>query len=429
MQGNFPRNILHVTHPWGGGIQTYLDDMVRMFGESCKIFYLISDQGNVRVVHANSGKVVEYRIGKPIALTDYHRSDYGDLLRDILDYLDIQLVHLNSMLGHTYDLIEVAHQKNIPIVCTIHDYYFICPTFHMVKSDGSYCVTCEAGNVDLECLAQNAYLSYAGYDGKKLACWRDEFRNVMGLIDQFVFPSAAARTLFEKYFKIEPLKAVVIMHGDSIETAADSSSPAGNDLKVGVIGSLWKHKGLSLVEYIVENNNDKDIVFFHFGDISISSAKITKLGRYDQNKIVSLLKQHQIDVLLILSTWPETFSYTLSEAIKSDIPTIVTNLGATRERVEALGIGWVVDYHEPQKILELLEFLKNNRNEIETKKSRLRQLEKQSLTGMKQQYFEVYTKVYSGKLQGAKRNNRFAVMARLKWRQIKKWSQFPAAVL
>jgi len=429
MRGNFPRNILHVTHPWGGGIETYLDDMVRMFGESCTIYYLISDQGNLRVVHAISGKVVTYRIGKPIKLTDYHRSDYRDLVRDILDYLDIQLVHLNSMLGHTYDLIEVAHQKDIPIVCTIHDYYFICPTFHMVKSDGSYCVTCEVGGVDLECLAQNSYLSCAGYDGEKLADWRDEFRNVMGLIDEFVFPSASARTLFEKYFKIEQLKIMVISHGDSIQTAADSGCPGGNELKVGVIGSLWKHKGLSLVEYIVENNNDKDIVFFHFGDISISSAKITKLGRYDQNKIVSLLKQYQIDVLLILSTWPETFSYTLSEAIKADIPTIVTNLGATRERVEALGIGWVVDYHEPRKILELLEYLKSNRNEVETRKSRLRQLEKQSLTDMKQQYLELYTRVYSGKLQGTKRSNRFAVMTRLKWRQIKKWLPIPAAML
>lgn len=421
MQGIYHRNIMHVTHPWGGGIQTYLEDMVRMFGDSRNIYFLISDQGNMRVVHANSGKVVTYRIGKAITLTDYHCPAYRDLVRDILVYFDIDLVHLNSMVGHTFDLIEVTHQCEIPIVCTVHDYYFICPTFHMVKSDGSFCETCEIEKVDLECLAQNSYLSYSGYDREKLAKWRDEFRKISGFIDEFVFPSAAARTLFEKYFKIEHSKAVVIMHGDSIQSAVIEDSPASEKLRVGVIGSLWKHKGFSLVEYIVENNDDEDIVFFHFGDTSISSDKLTKLGRYEQNNIVSLLKQYQIDVLLILSTWPETFSYTLSEAIKADIPPIVTNLGATCERVDALGIGWVVDYQEPRQTLELLGYLKDNRHEIETKKNKLRQMEKQSLEEMKQRYIEVYTKVSKGKFPAVTRLRRASVMMRLKWRQIKFW--------
>lgn len=418
MSPPFPRNILHVTHPWGGGIQTYLNDMVSMFGDKSNIYLLVSDKGRLQVVNAISGNVASYRIGKEILLTDYHCTSYRNLVKDILVCFGIDLVHVNSMIGHTYDLIEVAHQYGLPIVCTIHDYYFICPTFHMVKSDGIFCETCKVDNVDLDCLAGNSYLSYVGYDREKLTSWRGEFRKMLEYIGEFVFPSVSAKVLFEKYFSIEPSKCVVIMHGDSIQVAEDRDRSAfDGKLRVGIIGSLWKHKGLGLVEYILENNHDEDIVFFHFGDASVSSDKLTKLGRYEQDTIVSLLKQHQIDILLILSTWPETFSYTLSEAIKADIPPIVTNLGATCERVEAEGIGWVVDYRKPGQILELLAYLKANRCEIREKSSKLRKLEKQSLVEMKQRYTEIYSKVYK-KYLAVTGIKRALAITRLKLRQI-----------
>ena len=57
-------------------------------------------------------------------------------------------------------------------------------------------------------------------------------------------------------------------------------------------------------------------------------------GRYDNEfDLVRRLKEYNIDVICLLSPWPETYSYILSEAWNCNIPVIVSPLGALNERV------------------------------------------------------------------------------------------------
>ncbi len=55
-----------------------------------------------------------------------------------------------------------------------------------------------------------------------------------------------------------------------------------------------------------------------------------------------LIQRHEVNVLLLLSTWPETYSYTMSEAILLGVPFISTDIGALGERCQAYGYGLVV---------------------------------------------------------------------------------------
>ena len=40
--------------------------------------------------------------------------------------------------------------------------------------------------------------------------------------------------------------------------------------------------------------------------------------------------------------WPETYSYTLSESLISEIPEISFDLGAIAERVKKAEVGWIL---------------------------------------------------------------------------------------
>ena len=75
---------------------------------------------------------------------------------------------------------------------------------------------------------------------------------------------------------------------------------------------------------------------------------------------------------LLLSTWPETFSYTLTESIAANVPPIVTNMGALAERVSSDEIGWLVDYKDVGKIRDLILRLYREKGEIEKYKKRIR---------------------------------------------------------
>ncbi|WP_025897977.1 hypothetical protein [Kordiimonas gwangyangensis] len=60
---------------------------------------------------------------------------------------------------------------------------------------------------------------------------------------------------------------------------------------------------------------------------------------------------------MLLSIWPETYSYALSVAFRLNIPPVVLDIGAMAERVRATGFGHVLPYEwadAPDRINDFL---------------------------------------------------------------------------
>lgn len=161
-------------------------------------------------------------------------------------------------------------------------------------------------------------------------------------------------------------------------------------LRVGILGSLLKHKGQAVIHSIVRDLKDAPIFFVHFGDGALGCRHVLELGRYDRHAIVGLLQAQRIDVCLLLSTWPETFSYTLTESFAANIPPIVTHLGALAERVLASNAGWVVDPADLEGVNHLLQSLAANPTEIDEKKKIISGMMNKSLAEMCADYQVLY---------------------------------------
>ena len=67
------------------------------------------------------------------------------------------------------------------------------------------------------------------------------------------------------------------------------------------------------------------------------------------------MEDYQVDIVLIPSIWPETFSYTTEEAIKMDLPVAVFDLGAPAERVRTYNKGLILRDMNPAEILGEIE--------------------------------------------------------------------------
>jgi glycosyltransferase involved in cell wall biosynthesis len=350
------------------------------------------------VTHHVGGQGVEkeYFLGVDLAIPDFTNEKYARILFLILEEFDIDIVHIDSHVGHTFDVFLVPTLKNIPIVCTIHDFFYICPTFHLVDNNGDYCSICKHGEENHRCLQSHQYL-YSRFDGKDLFAFRDKFRSFLANVDAFVFPSNSTKEIFLKYYDINEQICRVIPHGTSLVKKEGALQPRGaRNFRVGILGSMLKHKGQASVEAIMDSLLGHPIDFYHFGDGDLSGGNLTKLGRYDQDKVLDLLHSKQIDVILLLSTWPETFSYTLTESIAANIPPIVTKMGALAERVVADNIGWLVDYRDVAGISDLI--LKNARedNELEKYKQRISLVKLKTLSEMNRDYEELYESLLAG---------------------------------
>ena len=62
-------------------------------------------------------------------------------------------------------------------------------------------------------------------------------------------------------------------------------------------------------------------------------------GSYSTTDFIkNYVETHSINALFLPSICPETFSYTLTEALELQIPTLCFNIGAQFERLEQLGL-------------------------------------------------------------------------------------------
>lgn len=121
--------------------------------------------------------------------------------------------------------------------------------------------------------------------------------------------------------------------------------------KVAFIGGINEEKGGKIITEVIKRGSD-DVEWYVMGGIGEDSLfqlrreNLIKTGFYYQEDLATHLRYHEIDAICILSKWPETFSYTLSEAILNHIPVIVTDIGALGQRTRKKGVGVCVNVEE-----------------------------------------------------------------------------------
>ena len=91
------------------------------------------------------------------------------------------------------------------------------------------------------------------------------------------------------------------------------------------------------------------------------------------------------DIGLLLSSVPETFSYTLSELFAAGIPPIATNLGAFSDRIDPGKTGWLVP-PRPEALVACLAALAQDRNQVRAVRDTLLSNDQRSSSDMVADY-------------------------------------------
>jgi len=393
------RNILHISHQLGGGISSYIEDLTISSRNYSHIYRLTCWQGKIHLEYERDGGIVkkQYNLYKDIQSIDFTDKKYAQILSSILEEFAIDIVHVNTQIGHTFDIFTVPASRHIPIIYTVHDYFYICPAIHLVDTRGEYCGICLKGTTPSNCLDRHSFLFYLHSSNlchADLLNFREKFRSIMNCINFFVFPSHASKNIFAQYYQIDESLCRVIYHGAPISKSNTLiRKKERGKLYVGIIGTMFKHKGQNTIQALINSLKTYPVKFFHFGGGNLVGENLQKIGIYNRNNIVELIQSKEIDVSLLLSTWPETFSYTLTESIAANVPAIVTNMGALAERVSAYKIGWLVDYRDVGGIRDLILRLSGEKTQIEEYKNRLITVKLKTTVEMQQEYVRLYESV------------------------------------
>lgn len=326
-------NILIVLHDFDirnlGGTTMHVMDLIESMRDKYNFHVLYLDGQNYKM-HSfyKDTDLLTLVHRKPIVIEDvqFYSLDYERMVRKIIKDYGVSYVHIHHLIGHCFSVIDACKKEKVEYAVTLHDYYLIEAEVAVIEREvGSK----ENKEIDID-------------------EWRKNSGRLLAEASEVFAPSDYVKDVFEKFFNIKKIK--VIEHGVNIERT-EKTWDLGDKWNVAFIGVMCPHKGLELMEAMARNASDNLKVHL-FGELT-SKKRYGKYfvnhGKYDRGELPELIRKNKIDLICILSLWPETYSYTATEAIASGVPIIAFDIGAIGERTKENNLGFVIPYTKDGK--------------------------------------------------------------------------------
>ncbi len=339
------KNILMIIHDFDiehlGGTTMHVIDIIKSNRDKYN-FHVLAPSGGIYKVFSffkDSEKVLKLGAINNSGIISYYNADYRRMLEKVIVGFRINTIHVHHMINHYFDIIDVAKKYKVKSIITLHDLYAICPTINMLYKMETYCMNLKEKNCS-ECIFMKT-----GLRNNIIPSWQKEWNEYLNKYDQVIVPSNNTKEIINSVYK--DINIDVIPHGIDYEDNNYLSSIDNKDvIDVAFVGVVSIHKGGNVLKALIKNKNPK-IRYHLFGsselpELNKNQSNFKNHGKYNRNDLPKLLKDNKINLICLLSIWPETYSYTLTESIASGIPVLAFDMGAIGDRIKENRYGWVI---------------------------------------------------------------------------------------
>ncbi len=274
----------------------------------------------------------------------------NDSIVSALSVFSPDLIHIHHLFNWPMNCIETvlnyAKENQKRTLLTFHDYFFITPVFTM-----------QGVNTVKEALSEKYSIAVFRKDIRAFLTSRIEyFKEQFKRVDYFLTPSKFAASAIEEIFNIN---CNVLTHGIPSFNALEREP---GKLRFGYVGSLLPQKGWRELLNAWSVANIPNAELHLYGGSEVPSAlplNAVYHGVYNQKELPKILSN--IDIGIIPSVFPETFSLVLSEMQMAGLPVIATTFGALPERIKPKS-GWTVNPYNTANFATLLESIASNQS-------------------------------------------------------------------
>ena len=231
-----------------------------------------------------------------------------------------------------------------------HDYFPIAPSMTLLDGQGRY-----HGPVTPAILAGLSTEAAGAFSTRRpdgemvdLEMWQARWGALLrDACEIHVFSASSAGIVTAVWPELAG-RITVAPHALSVTYSA-LAAPDGNTSPVlAVLGNIAPHKGARLVQHLARMTDaQRGGGMVLIGDIDPAFAlpgRCRVHGRYETEDISALARHYGITHWLIPSLWPETFSFTTHEALRTGLPVLAFDLGAQGEAVQAAENGICLSY-------------------------------------------------------------------------------------
>ena len=265
---------------------------------------------------------------QPSELLEHNR--FGSLIDEVVEVFQPDVVHMHAIQTMGVDFIQRLKERQIPVVATLHDCWWICERQFMINRNGKYCFQETLDKtVCMHCVDDHIFLDQR---------W-NTLRQTLGQIDKYLFPSEFHRGM-HVINGLDPNKCAVNKNGVRFPQRSIKHVPS-SFVRFGFIGGPGYIKGGELISEVFEELDGKYKLLLvdaaqnvgqswanDFADV-LKNKHVQLIDAYDQDGMDDFFER--IDVLLFPSQWKESFGLTVREALVRDVWVICTESGGTVE--------------------------------------------------------------------------------------------------
>lgn len=360
--------LLHVVHSWGGGVERFTRDLIRADGERRHLVLAAAGSsaahsyGQILRLHAgepDTPVIREWRLPVPVHSLEDTAPGYAAILDEIIQDYAVDQVLVSSLIGHSLEALRTGR----PTAMVLHDYFPVCPALNI--HFGEVCTSCREPRL-ASCLERNRFNRL--FLDKDASGWlRLRERFVATILDHDVQLAVPTACVEKNLVRIEPRLADAgftrIPHGLAPWPERPGHPPASHEPRLRLVlpGRIKAGKGRDLLLaalpalrevadiWLVGCGKDETADF-----LGVSGVHL--IFDYQRDRLPALMDMIRPHAALLLSTVPETFSYTLSEMWSLDLPVVAVGLGALAERITDGENGMLVR-PEPRALAEAVHVL------------------------------------------------------------------------
>ena len=351
--------ILWIDHSLGGGTETYTKNQ----------FETLTKKNNViRMQYWPWIQKYSLTIGKKTNTSIYvEKLSY---IEKFCKKLNISKIVVNNLVGYanSLNILDFVSKikRNSHVSFRGHDFQSLCPCFTLIDCDGNFCNFKHKKGCEYcwkhKILGNNEYENKTLKSGATtVKAWRERWGKFFTeTVDEVIIFSEKIKDMFVQIYPQLSDKIVIIPH--TVKKLPRVTVKSHDCINIATIGNISNAKGRDIIYQMSKNlPSDNSIKLFVIGNIENSNdiENITITGKYKPSQLPKIIKKHKIDIIFIASIWPETFSYTTSEAISMDIPVVCYNMGAQSERIEKYDKGLILEKISPyENLTEIIEYIK-----------------------------------------------------------------------
>ncbi|MCI9462599.1 MAG: glycosyltransferase family 4 protein [Lachnospiraceae bacterium] len=266
-------------------------------------------------------------------------------IRPVLDDFAPDVVHLNNInfqitpsILYEIKAYEKQNKRSVRIVCTAHDYQWVCPNhMMMIPSDGTLCFACRGGRFGActknRCIHNSRIRSLLG----SLEAFYYKNRRTYALVDTVICPSE----FMKKQLDTSPVlaKKTLMLHNFVTPPDTEEETGAWETIKkrlperyVLYFGRFSEEKGVRTLLKVCKNMTNVSFVFAGTGPLTEEVSRVSNIrnaGFVRGKALKELIAGAAFS--LYPSEWYENCPFSVMESQMYGTPMIASSLGGIPE--------------------------------------------------------------------------------------------------